>query len=51
MRYLWQRAHQLDGAALHALVGPLPHTPLDQAVTAALAGTAPAKVDTPLAAA
>ncbi len=37
MRYLWQRAHQIDGSALQALVGTLPHTPLQQAVNASLA--------------
>ncbi|MBC7956926.1 MAG: NmrA family NAD(P)-binding protein [Cytophagales bacterium] len=36
MRYLWQRAHQLDGNALQALVGSLPHTPLLHAVRASL---------------
>jgi len=37
MRYLWQRAHQLEGRALQALVGSLPHTPLPKAVGASLA--------------
>jgi nucleoside-diphosphate-sugar epimerase len=37
MRYLWQRPHSLDDSALRALVGPLPHTPLPQALGAALA--------------
>jgi nucleoside-diphosphate-sugar epimerase len=37
MRYLWQRPHQLDGSALQALVGKLPHTPLQHAVRASLA--------------
>jgi nucleoside-diphosphate-sugar epimerase len=36
MRYLWQRPHRLDGSALSALVGPLPHTPLPHALAAAL---------------
>jgi len=37
MRYLWQRPHQLDAAALGALIGPVPQTPFQQAVNAALA--------------
>lgn len=36
MRYLWQRPHQLDDSALRTLIGPLPQTPLKQAVTASL---------------
>ena len=37
MRYLWQRPHALDGAALQAWVGPLPQTPLAEALGEALA--------------
>ncbi len=36
MRYLWDVPHRLDGARLGGLVGDLPHTPLQQAVDAAL---------------
>lgn len=36
MRYLWLRAHQLDGAALAAQVGPEPHTPLALALRQSL---------------
>lgn len=32
MRYLWQRPHQLDDSELRALIGPVPHTPLAQAM-------------------
>ncbi len=32
MEYLWRVPHALDGAALQALVGPLPATPLDSAL-------------------
>ena len=35
--YLWQKPHRMDGTALEAAIGPLPHTPLDQAVHDALA--------------
>lgn len=38
MRYLWQVPHALDGTALAQRVGPLPHTPLREAVRASLAG-------------
>ena len=41
MRYLWQRPHRLDEAALVALIGPVRQTPLQQAVSAALADTGP----------
>lgn len=34
--YLWSVPHAIDGVALEAVVGKLPHTPLDQAVPAAL---------------
>jgi len=37
MRYLWQTPHTLANAKLTALIGPEPHTPLPQAVAAALA--------------
>jgi nucleoside-diphosphate-sugar epimerase len=37
MRYLWQRPHQLEDSALRALIGTVPGTPLQQAVSAALA--------------
>ena len=37
MRYLWQTPHKLANAKLTALIGPEPHTPLPQAVAAALA--------------
>lgn len=37
MRYLWQRPHRLDDTSLRALIGPVPHTPLQLAVTASLA--------------
>ncbi|MDP3821613.1 MAG: NmrA family NAD(P)-binding protein [Burkholderiales bacterium] len=32
MRYLWQRPHALDDADLRALIGPVPQTPLSQAL-------------------
>lgn len=47
MRYLWQRPHALDDASLRALVGPLPHTPLHDAVAQALAALAPAQEKRP----
>jgi hypothetical protein len=37
MRYLWQTPHALANAKLTALIGAEPHTPLPQAVAAALA--------------
>lgn len=37
MAYLWRVPHALDGTALARLVGPLPHTPVDAALTATLA--------------
>ena len=37
MRYLWQRPHRLDEAALTALIGALPRTTLQAAISAALA--------------
>ena len=36
MRYLWERPHALDDAALRALIGEVPQTPLPQALRAAL---------------
>ena len=36
MRYLWERPHALDDSALRALIGEVPHTPLPQALRAAL---------------
>ncbi len=36
MRYLWQRPHALDDSALRALIGAVPHTPLPEALRAAL---------------
>jgi len=38
MRYLWQQPVRMDNTKLLAVLGEEPHTPLDQAVTAALAG-------------
>jgi nucleoside-diphosphate-sugar epimerase len=35
--YLWSVPHAIDGAALRAVIGEVPHTPLDQAVAATLA--------------
>jgi len=37
MAYLWRRPHRLTGEKLEAIIGPLPHTPLRQAVAEALA--------------
>jgi nucleoside-diphosphate-sugar epimerase len=37
MRHLWQRPHQLDETRLAALIGPVPHTPLDAVVRECLA--------------
>ncbi len=34
MRYLWQRPHRLDETRLRALVGAVPHTPLDEVLRA-----------------
>jgi nucleoside-diphosphate-sugar epimerase len=34
--YLWSVPHAIDGAALASVIGDIPHTPLDQAVAAAL---------------
>ncbi|HUN50839.1 MAG TPA: NAD(P)H-binding protein [Candidatus Sulfotelmatobacter sp.] len=38
MRYLWRVPLRLDNAKLVALIGPEPHTPLDQAVRQSLVG-------------
>ena len=40
MRYLWERPHALDAAALRTLIGEVPHTPLPQALRAALGAQA-----------
>ncbi len=34
--YLWTTPHAIDGARLAEIVGDIPHTPLDQAIAAAL---------------
>jgi hypothetical protein len=34
--YLWTVPHVIDGTRLASAIGELPHTPLDQAMTAAL---------------
>ena len=36
MRYLWQRPHALDDAALRALIGQVPQTPLPLALRSVL---------------
>ncbi len=36
MAYLWSVPHRLDGTRLARTVGPLPHTPLDEALVASL---------------
>ncbi|MCU0832420.1 MAG: hypothetical protein MUC58_13090 [Rhizobiaceae bacterium] len=41
MRYLWNVPHRLDGATLQALIGPLPQTPLAEAVRATLSAILP----------
>ena len=38
MRYLWQEPLRLDNRKLVALIGPEPHTPIDEALRASLAG-------------
>lgn len=38
MRYLWEQPVQLDNSKLVAMLGSEPHTPLEEAVTASLAG-------------
>jgi nucleoside-diphosphate-sugar epimerase len=42
MRYLWQRPHRLDDTELRALVGSVPHTPLEAAVAQAWQDLRPA---------
>lgn len=37
MRYLWKVPHRLDGSKLEAIIGPIPQTPLVDAVRATLA--------------
>jgi hypothetical protein len=34
--YLWSTPHAIDGTRLAAIIGDMPHTPLDQAIAAAL---------------
>ena len=34
--YLWAKPHEIDATRLRAVIGDLPHTPLDQAIAAAL---------------
>jgi len=34
--YLWSTPHAIDGARLAEIIGDLPHTPLDQAISASL---------------
>ena len=36
MRYLWHKAHRLDGRTLAAAIGTVPHTPLNKALGDAL---------------
>ena len=48
MRYLWRRPHSLDGRALTALLGNVPHTELDAALGRALAQLNPPLPHTPL---
>jgi nucleoside-diphosphate-sugar epimerase len=38
MRYLWEQPIRMDNSKLTAVIGPEPHTPLDQAVEATLLG-------------
>ena len=35
--YLWATPHAIDGTRLAAIIGDMPQTPLDQAITASLA--------------
>jgi nucleoside-diphosphate-sugar epimerase len=37
IEYLWSTPHAIDGARLAGVIGDIPHTPLDRAITAALA--------------
>lgn len=41
MRYLWERPHALDGSALRAFAGPVPTTPLAEALVASLRALSP----------
>jgi len=34
--YLWTTPHAINGARLAEVIGDLPHTPLDQAISASL---------------
>jgi hypothetical protein len=34
--YLWSTPHAIDGTRLAEIIGDIPHTPLDQAITASL---------------
>jgi nucleoside-diphosphate-sugar epimerase len=34
--YLWQQPHRIDGSRLHAVLGEVPHTPLDEALARTL---------------
>ncbi|HEX3983168.1 MAG TPA: NAD-dependent epimerase/dehydratase family protein [Acidisoma sp.] len=43
MRYLWREEITLDNTRLRSVLGTEPHTPLDEAVSATLAGLRPAK--------
>ncbi len=43
MRYLWHEAHHLSGKKLRAAIGEIPHTPLDEALRAALLAMRPAE--------
>jgi nucleoside-diphosphate-sugar epimerase len=49
MRYLWTRPHALDGTALQRFAGPLPTTPLAQALTASLRALHPFPATAPAA--
>ena len=42
MSYLWKRPHRLDDRALREFIGPVPHTPLDQAMLGAWNAIQPA---------
>ncbi len=41
MRYLWDTAHALDGTQLAARIGPIKHTPLDDALRSTVAAGKP----------
>jgi hypothetical protein len=38
MEYLWRVPHALDGSAMRRAAGPLPSTPIDEAMREALLG-------------